>query len=93
MFVSACGSKKKTIHHPKTDKVEVVEKKEKDSTSKTEESNSKNIEKNNDIIVRPNQTTKDYVIAYADIAMQKMENAHYSASITFSSRDFGIGKW
>jgi LysM repeat protein/flagellum-specific peptidoglycan hydrolase FlgJ len=84
VFVSACGSKKKTIHHPKTDKVEVVEKKEKDSTSKTEESNSKNIEKNNDIIVRPNQTTKDYVIAYADIAMQKMREHNIPASITLA---------
>jgi LysM repeat protein/flagellum-specific peptidoglycan hydrolase FlgJ len=84
VFVSACGSKKKTIQHPKTDKVEVVEKKEKDSTSKTEESNIKNIEKNNDIIVRPNQTTKDYVIAYADIAMQKMREHNIPASITLA---------
>lgn len=84
VFVSACGSKKKTIQHPKTDKVEVVAKNEKDSTSKTEESNSKNIEKNNDIIIRPNQTTKDYVIAYADIAMQKMREHNIPASITLA---------
>ena len=84
VLLSACGSKKKTIHHPKTDKVEVKANNEKDLTTKTEESDSKNVEKNNDIIVRPNQTTKDYVIAYADVAMQKMREHNIPASITLA---------
>ena len=84
VLLSACGSKKKTIHHPKTDKVEVKANNEKDLTTKTEESDSKNVEKSNDIIVRPNQTTKDYVIAYADVAMQKMREHNIPASITLA---------
>lgn len=84
VLLSACGSKKKTIHHPKSDKVEVKANNEKDLTTKTEESDSKNVEKNNDIIVRPNQTTKDYVIAFAEVAMQKMREHNIPASITLA---------
>jgi LysM repeat protein/flagellum-specific peptidoglycan hydrolase FlgJ len=76
---SSCGSRKKTINATKSqDPKTKIEQKSEVHKKKYE------VQNKDEIIIKSNQTTKDYVVSYADIAMKKMREHHIPASITLA---------
>lgn len=76
---SSCGSRKKTINATKSQDPKTKIEQKSDEKSKISE-----VQNKDEITIKSNQTTQDYVTSFADIAMQKMREHRIPASITLA---------